>query len=193
MKIGLFFGSFNPIHTGHLIIANFMASHTDLDQVWFIVSPQNPFKEKKTLAPDRTRLQMIRMAIEDNSLLKVSDIEFSLPKPSYTITTLSYLKEKYPVHEFSLIMGSDNLSSLPLWKNYEQIINNYAIYIYNRPGVNANPFEDKKNIYFFDAPQLYISASVIRKFIEEGKSIRYLVPEQVFEFLEGNKLYKLKK
>ncbi|HMG16052.1 MAG TPA: nicotinate (nicotinamide) nucleotide adenylyltransferase [Saprospiraceae bacterium] len=193
MKIGLFFGSFNPIHLGHLIIANFMASNTDLNQVWFMVSPQNPFKDKKTLAPDLTRLQMIRMAIEDNNQLKVSDIEFSLPKPSYTITTLTYLKEKYPSYEFCLIMGSDNLSSLPLWKNYEQIINNYPIYIYIRPAYLENPLVGNNNIFFFDVPQILISASTIRKYIEEGKSIKYLVPEVIYEFLDGNKLYKLKK
>ncbi len=170
-----------------------MATNTDLKQVWFIVSPQNPLKEKRTLAPDLTRLQMIRMAIEDNNLLKVSDIEFSLPKPSYTITTLSYLKEKYPSYEFALIMGSDNLSSLPLWRNYEQIVTNYSIYIYNRPGYVENPFEGKSNIYFFDVPQMLISASTIRSYILKGKSIRYLVPETVFEFLDGNNLYKLNK
>lgn len=190
MKIGLFFGTFNPVHIGHMIIANYMANNTDLNQVWFVVSPHNPLKDKKTLAQDRIRLQMVRLAIEDNSLLRASDIEFSLPLPSYTVDTLSYLKEKYPQHEFTLIMGSDNLSSIEKWKNYQHLINNYTIYIYIRPGHELNPFPENKNIVFFDVPQIMLSASQIRLLIEEGKSIRYMVPEPVYEFLDGNKLYK---
>lgn len=166
-----------------------MARNTDLKQVWFIVSPHNPLKEKRTLAPDRIRLQMVRMAIEDNEFLRVSDIEFSMPQPSYTIDTLIILKEKYPQHEFSLIMGSDNLISLDKWKNYKQILT-YPIFIYRRPGYDLNPFQEYTSIKFYEVPQIMLSASQIRNYIEEGKSIRYLVPEPVYEFLDGNKLYK---
>ena len=138
MKTGLFFGSFNPVHIGHLIIANFMATHTDLKEVWLVVSPQNPLKDKKSLAPERERLHMLRMAIDDNPKLKASDIEFKLPRPSFTIDTLTYLDEKYPKKDFVLIMGSDNLETLHKWKNYENLLRKYCIYIYNRPGYEIN-------------------------------------------------------
>ena len=173
-----------------MIIGNFMATNTDLQQVWFIVSPHNPLKDKKTLAPDRIRLQMVRLAIEDNPHLRASDIEFNLPQPSYTIDTLIYLKEKYPQHELTLIMGSDNLISLEKWKNYQQILSNYTIYVYRRPGHDVNPYADNKNLKMLDVPQIMLSASQIRIYIEEGKSIRYMVHESVYEFLDGNKLYK---
>ncbi|MBL7829568.1 MAG: nicotinate-nucleotide adenylyltransferase [Saprospiraceae bacterium] len=190
MKTGLFFGSFNPVHIGHLIIANFMATHTDLKEVWMVVSPQNPLKDKTSLAPERERLHMLRLCIDDNPKLKASDIEFKLPKPSYTIDTLTYLKEKFPKREFVLIMGSDNLETLHKWKNFELLLSDYSIYVYNRPGFENNPFPEKENIRFFDAPQMIISASVIRKFIQEKKSVRYMVPESVFEYLESCKLYR---
>jgi nicotinate-nucleotide adenylyltransferase len=134
MKIGLFFGSFNPIHVGHLIIANYMATQTDLEKVWLVVSPHNPLKPKKTLARDHDRLHLVRLGIGDNPRLEASNVEFGLPKPSYTIDTLTFLREKYPQHEFSLIMGGDNIATLHLWKNYEQILAHYDIYVYQRPG-----------------------------------------------------------
>lgn len=190
MKVGLFFGSYNPIHIGHLIIANYMATHTDLDQVWLVVSPQNPLKLKKTLARDYDRLHMVRLAIDDNPLLRASNIEFNLPKPSYTIDTLVYLKEKHPQHEFVLIMGGDNLASLHKWKNYEILLRDYQIYVYQRPKHEISDLENHPNVQTFDAPMMNISASYIRKSIREGYSVQYLVPQPVFEFLSSGSLYR---
>ncbi len=190
MKIGLFFGSFNPIHIGHLIIANFMATQCDLQRVWLVVSPQNPLKPKKTLARDHDRLHLVRLGIGDNPLLRASDVEFQLPKPSYTIDTLAFLKEKYPEHEFVLIMGADNLSSLHLWKNYEQILAGYDIYVYKRPGYEPGERATLPRIQLFEVPPLDISATYIRECIKAGKSVRYLVPEPVWEYLESGNLYR---
>ena len=190
MKVGLFFGSFNPVHTGHMIIANFMALNSDLDQVWMVVSPQNPLKKKHTLAKDHDRLHLVNLAIGDNLLLRSSDIEFSMPKPSYTIDTLTYLGEKYPDHEFVLIMGGDNLHTLHKWKNYEKIVSDYQIYIYKRPRYSTKKWEDHASIYIFEAPMLNISASYIRKQIKEGNSIQYLVPQSVYEYLDDTRLYE---
>jgi nicotinate-nucleotide adenylyltransferase len=190
MKIGLFFGSFNPVHTGHLIIANFMATQTDLDKVWLVVSPQNPLKPKKTLARDHDRLHLVRLGIGDNPRVEASNVEFGLPKPSYTIDTLSFLKEKYPDREFALIMGGDNLASLQQWKNYEQILANYEIYIYKRPAVDLGALATHPHIKICEAPLLDISATYIRECIRTHKSVRYLVPDAVFEYLEGSSLYK---
>lgn len=190
-KIGLFFGSFNPIHTGHLIIAEFMATRTELDQVWFVVSPHNPLKNRNTLAKDQARLQMVRLAIEDNPKLKVSNIEFSLPKPSYTVDTMVYLHEKYPQHQFSLIMGSDNLASIDKWKNYEVLLQRYPIHIYNRKDSPVKPGIFKKaDIRSYDLPLLDISSTFIRQSLVEGRSIRYMVPENVWQYLEGSTLYR---
>lgn len=189
-RIGLFFGSFNPIHTGHLIIAQHMLEHADVDRIWFVVSPQNPLKPRKTLARDADRLHMVRLAIDDNPGFHASNIEFSLPKPSYTVDTLAYLRDQYPEHVFSLIMGGDNLTSLAKWKNYEILLRDYAILVYRRPGSGETPFDDHPSVRFFEAPQLDISATFIREQIKEGKSIRYLVPDAVFEFLDGGRLYK---
>ena len=190
-RIGLFFGSFNPIHIGHLIIAEYMATQTDLNQVWFVVSPQNPLKQRSTLANDFDRLHMVQMAIDDNPRLKASNIEFSLPKPSYTIDTMTYLHEKYPEHQFSLIMGSDNLESIHKWKNYELLLERYTIHIYNRSGMgDAITQETKSDIRFYDVPLLDISSTYIRQCISEGRSIRYLVPESVYQFLDGSRLYR---
>ena len=190
-QIGLFFGSFNPIHIGHLIIAEFMATRTALDQVWFVVSPHNPLKNRNTLAKDQARLQMVRLAIEDNPKLKVSNIEFSLPKPSYTIDTMVYLHEKYPQHQFSLIMGSDNFASIEKWKNYELLLQRYPVYIYNRKDwpLKTN-LHKKADIRPQDMPLLDISSTFIRQSIMEGKSIRYMVPDNVWQYLEGSNLYK---
>jgi nicotinate-nucleotide adenylyltransferase len=190
MKIGLFFGSFNPIHVGHLIIANYMATQTDLAQVWLVVSPQNPLKLKNTLARDRDRLNMVRIAIEDNPQLKASDIEFKLPIPSYTIDTLAHLEEKYPQHEFALIMGGDNLGSLQKWKNYEKILRGYDIYVYKRPQFDLGEFATHPRVKLFDAPMMDISATYIRQCLVEGKSVQYLVTDGVKKYLEESKIYK---
>ncbi|MBL0007706.1 MAG: nicotinate-nucleotide adenylyltransferase [Saprospiraceae bacterium] len=190
-RIGLFFGSFNPIHTGHLIIAEYMASRTDLEQVWFVVSPHNPLKLRSTLANDFDRLHMVQMAIDDNPRLKASNIEFSLPKPSYTIDTMVYLHEKYPQHQFSLIMGSDNLGSISKWKNYELLLERYKIHVYKREGVPIDQTSvTNADIVIYDVPMLDISSTYIRKSIAEGLSIRYMVPENVYQFLDGSRLYR---
>ncbi len=190
MKVGLFFGSFNPVHVGHMIIANYMAQHTDLDQVWMVVSPQNPLKKRRTLAKDYDRLYLIDQAIDDNPLLKSSNIEFSLPKPSYTIDTLTYLKEKYPDKQFVLIMGGDNLGSFHKWKNYETILNNHEIYVYKRPTYELGELESHESISLFDAPMMEISSSYIRNEIKEGRSIRYLVPEKVEDHILEAGVYR---
>lgn len=189
-NIGLFFGSFNPVHTGHLIIAEFMATRTDLDQVWFVVSPHNPLKPRHSLANDFDRLHMVTLAVEDNPRLRVSQIEFDLPKPSYTVDTMAYLHEKYPQHRFALIMGSDNLASLPKWKHYELLLQRYPIHVYAREAMPvAHPFPDA-DIRLYAVPQLVLSSTYIREAIAAGHSIRYLVPERVFEFLDGSRLYR---
>lgn len=190
MKIGLFFGSFNPIHVGHLIIANYMAIHTDLKEVWLVVSPQNPLKQKTSLARDYDRLHLVRLAIEDNPKLKASNIEFDLPKPSYTVDTLTYLKEKHPTKNFVLIMGGDNLNTFHKWKNYETILKNHEIYVYSRPKYELGALANHESISLFEAPLMDISASYIRKSIKHGKSVRYLVTPTVFEYLETSRLYK---
>jgi len=187
--IGLFFGSFNPVHIGHLIIANHMANETDLDQVWMVVSPQNPFKDKKSLAKDRDRYNLVHLAIGDNPKLSVSDIEFSMPKPSYTIDTLTYLKEKYPNKIFYLIMGGDNVPTLPKWKNSELLIENYKIYVYKRPGYDLGPLASHPNITSVEAPLLDISSTHIRQLIKERKSIQYLVPDAARMEIERSSIY----
>jgi nicotinate-nucleotide adenylyltransferase len=190
MKVGLFFGSFNPVHVGHMIIANFMAQNTDLDQVWMVVSPQNPLKKKNTLAKDRDRLHLVNLAIGDNLLLRSSDVEFSMPKPSYTIDTLAYLGEKYPEYEFVLIMGGDNLRTIHKWKNYEKLISDYDIYIYKRPKYSTKKWEDHATIKIYEAPLLDISASYIRDQVKRGHSIQYLIPQEVYEYLDETRLYE---
>ncbi|MBP6826123.1 MAG: nicotinate-nucleotide adenylyltransferase [Saprospiraceae bacterium] len=190
MKIGLFFGSFNPVHVGHLIIANFMATQTDLDKVWLVVSPQNPLKPKKTLARDYDRLHLVQLGIGDNPKVQASNVEFDLPKPSYTIDTLAFLKEKYPDRSFALIMGGDNLASLHLWKNYEQILAGYDIYVYKRPAYEVGELAAHPRVRICEAPLLDISATYIRECLRTGKSVRYLVPDPVWEYLESGKLYR---
>jgi len=190
MNIGLFFGSFNPIHHGHLIIANHIRQNSDLEQIWFIVSPQNPFKNNSALLNEYHRLALVQLAVEDEQQLKAVDIEFNLPRPSYTITTLTYLQEKYPAHQFALLMGSDSYLNLPKWKNFETLIANREIYVYARPGFHdKNPLQHSRT-YFVNAPLLELSATHIRKMIKEGKSIRYLVPDKVKEEIERNGYYK---
>lgn len=192
MKIGLFFGSFNPVHNGHMIIANLVRSLTDLDQVWFVVSPHNPHKKKSTLANDYDRLHLVSLAIGDNHQLKASNIEFGLPQPSYTVDTLAYLKEKHPNYEFALIMGGDNLLSLPKWKNHRSIIDNYPIYVYDRPMSQPEETETifHANITILeDLPLLHISSTYVRNCIRNGVSVQYLVPDSVFEYLDNGTMY----
>lgn len=191
MNIGLYFGSFNPIHIGHLIIANHVLNETPINRIWFIISPQNPFKESKTLLNEFDRLHLVRLATQDDNRIKCSDIEFGLPKPSYTSNTLTFLSEKHPEHQFSLIMGSDSYQNLDKWKNYETIINNYPIYVYKREGYEIKKAFHKEAI-ILDAPIIQISASQIREYIRSAKSIRYLVPETVREEIESRKFYKQK-
>lgn len=188
MKIGLYFGSFNPVHHGHLIIANFISNNTNLDQVWFVVSPQNPFKVSAALLNEYHRLHLVRLAIEGEDKLKAMDIEFYLPKPSYTVDTLAYLEEKYPKHDFSIIMGGDSFQNLPKWKNAEVIMNRYSILVYNRPGFEIKT--DQPNVAILNAPLLQLSATEIRQTVKNGKSIRYLVPDNVKEEIERNGYYK---
>lgn len=190
MKIGLFFGSFNPIHTGHMIIANHMVEYTDLSQVWMVVSPHNPLKEKASLAKDNDRLHLVQLAIGDNPRLRASNVEFSLPVPSYTIDTLTHLREMYPKKEFVLIMGGDNLDSIEKWKNYELLLSDYDIYIYRRPGFENSKHTDNPRIRIVDAPMLDISATFIRNAIRSGKSVRYLVPDAVYDYLENSVMYR---
>ena len=191
MNIGLYFGSFNPIHIGHLIIANHVLNETPIKKIWFIVSPQNPFKESKTLLNEFDRLHLVRLATQDDNRIKCSDIEFNLPKPSYTSSTLTFLSEKYPEHQFSLIMGSDSYQNLDKWKNYETIVNNYPVYVYKREGHEIKKTFEREAV-ILSAPIIQISASQIREYIKSGKSIRYLVPEIVREEIESRKFYKQK-
>jgi len=201
MKVGLFFGTFNPIHVGHLIIANYMADFTELDQVWLVVTPQNPLKKKKTLLADYHRLALARIAIEDNPKLRASKIEFDMPKPSYTVNTLVYIKERYPDHSFALIMGEDNLRTLHRWKNYEQIMENHDIYVYPRAlteqekeehddMAKRNAFEDHPKVKVHDVPVMKVSASFVRNAIKDKKDVRYLLTEPVFQYVQEMNFYK---
>lgn len=190
MKIGLFFGSFNPVHVGHMIIANHMVQYSDLDQVWMVVSPHNPLKNKASLAKDSDRYHLVELAIGDNTKLKVSNVEFSLPLPSYTVDTLTFLREKYPGKTFALIMGGDNLESIEKWKNYQHILENYDIYLYQRPGYNPDKYSNMSRVKSIDAPLLNISSTFIRQAIQKGKSVRYLVPDAVSDYLESSVLYR---
>lgn len=200
MKIGLFFGSFNPIHIGHLILANTIAESAQLDKVWFVVSPQNPFKKKESLLHEFDRYDMVEKAIFDNTNLAACDAEFHLPKPSYTIDTLTYLYEKHPKYEFSILMGSDNLLNLKKWKNYEKVLEYHQIYVYPRPNksVGASALEENfvlgelyahPNVHITDAPLLEISATYLRERIQNEQSIRYLVPEILEEYIKRKKFY----
>ena len=191
MKVGLYFGSFNPVHVGHMIIANYMVEHSDLDQVWMVVSPHNPLKKKDSLANDYDRLHLVNLAIGENDRIKSSNIEFSLPKPSYTIDTLTYLKEKYPNNEFALIMGGDNLKTLPKWKNYLMILKHYSIYVYKRPKYELGELQTHENVHIMDAPLLEISSSYIRKSINEGRSVQYLLTKDVYEYILDSSMYRL--
>ncbi len=190
MKTGLFFGSFNPIHIGHLAIANYMLEFSDLDEIWFVVSPQNPLKNKKSLLNEYDRLKMVELALVDNQKIKPVDIEFRLPKPSFTIDTLTYLSERNPKHEFILIAGTDNFQSFHKWKNYEEILNQYMLYIYPRPNYDLGEYENHKSIKQIDAPLMEISSSFIRNSIKEEKDIRYFLPAKVYEYIQKMHFYK---
>ena len=192
MNIGLFFGSFNPIHVGHLIIANHMAEHSDLDKVWFVVTPHNPHKKKSSLLEDHHRLQMVNIAVEEYPNLEVSNIEFDLPQPSYTVNTLMHISEKFPQHQFSLIMGEDNLKSFHKWKNYETILDNHHIYVYPRvaDGKESNELLSHQKIHKTDAPIVEISSTFIRKGITAQKDIRPLLPQNVWAYLDEMNFYK---
>jgi nicotinate-nucleotide adenylyltransferase len=188
-KIGLFFGSFNPIHMGHLIIANIMVETTDLDKVWFVVSPQNPFKPSKGLLHEFDRFDMVRAAVHDHYKIEVSDVEFNLPKPSYTIHTLVYLKERYPDKEFRVIIGEDNLEGFTRWKSHEIILNDFGLYVYPRPNAQLSELKTHPNVKIVDAPMLDISATFIRNCIRKKQSVRYLVPDAVEEMIRGKGFY----
>lgn len=190
MKIGLFFGSFNPIHVGHLIIANYMANHTGLDKVWLVVSPHNPLKDKKDLIQVYDRLEMAKLAVETAQNIEVSDVELKLAQPSYTIDTLTFLTELYPEYQFVLIMGADNLKSLKKWKNYELILRDYQIYVYPRPGSGQLDLENHPSVTVTSTPLMEISSTFIRKSIAENKNVKYFLPDEVLEFIDSKSLYK---
>lgn len=193
-KIGLYFGTFNPIHVGHLIIANHLANNSDLNEVWFVVSPHNPLKDKNTLLDDHHRLAMVQRAVEDNPKLKASSIEFDLPKPSYTVITLQSLKEKFPKTEFSLIMGEDNLRTIHKWKNYEYILENFDIYVYPRvqsaTETDVKDFSNSGRIHMCNAPVMNVSSTFIREAIKNRKDVRYLLTDPVFKYVDEMNFYK---
>lgn len=196
-KVGLFFGSFNPIHIGHLILANYILENSDMEELWFVVSPQNPFKDKKSLLKDNNRFDMVQLAVKNYPKMRASNVEFSLPKPSYTIDTLMYLKEKYPDYSFALIMGEDNLESFHKWKNAELLVKNYQIIVYPRISdedisapLNVTKLKNHENISLIKAPIIELSATEIRQMIKESRNVRPMLPPEVFEYLDGSSFYK---
>ncbi len=189
-KIGLFFGSFNPIHVGHLIISNFIVNRSDLAEVWLVVSPQNPFKKKSSLLDEKHRYYIANLAVEDNYDLRVSNIEFGMPQPSYTIDTLTHLQEKYPDKEFVLIMGSDNLASLHKWKNYEQILAKHEIIVYPRSGNSSPALASHEKVRLLEVPYMDISSTFIRNSIKNGHSIRYFVTDKVRDYIDKMNFYR---
>ena len=190
MHIGLFFGSFNPVHIGHMALANYMLSYTDMDEVWMVVSPQNPLKNKNQLLNQHHRLLMVDLAIDDAKGIRSSNIEFKLPQPSYTINTLAHLGEKYPEHRFSLIMGQDNLQTFSKWKNYEAILKNYHIYVYPRPETKPSEFDTHPSVHITEAPLIEISSTFIRQAIKEKKDVRFFLPNKVWEEIDAMGFYK---
>jgi len=192
MKIGLFFGTFNPIHIGHLILANYMAEFSDLDEVWFVITPMSPFKQKSSLLDNIHRLAIANVAVEDYPKLKTSDIEFKLPQPNYTVNTLIHIEEKYPEHQFCLIMGEDNLKGFHKWKNYETILKNYQLYIYPRisGGTVESEFLKHPNVHKVQAPIVQISSTFIRKSIKNKKDIRAMLPKNVWNYIDEMNFYK---
>ncbi|MBO5854002.1 MAG: nicotinate-nucleotide adenylyltransferase [Bacteroidales bacterium] len=189
-KIGLFFGSFNPVHNGHLMLANYIVEYTDLDSVWFVVSPQNPFKDKKSLLEDHHRRDMLEMAVKNDERFEVCDIEFYMPKPSYTIDTLVRLSERYPNTEFYLICGMDNIESFKKWKNYQVILDNYHILVYPRKNYDGGELLNHKSVQVIDAPEIEISSTFIRKAIKNKKDVRYFMPEQSYKYMIDMNFYK---
>lgn len=192
MKVGLYFGTFNPIHVGHLIIANHIVENSDLDQLWMVVTPHNPLKNKSGLLADYHRLQMVHLATEEYDKIIPSDIEFKLPQPNYTVNTLAHLQEKFPQHQFSLIMGEDNLKSLKKWKNYEVILNDYQLYVYPRISTDEVPeeFENHPNIHKVNAPIIELSSTFIRNSIKEQKNVKPMLDAKVWEYINHNLFYK---
>jgi len=200
MRIGLYFGTYNPIHVGHLIIPNHMAERDDMDQVWLVVTPQNPLKTNSNLLADYHRLALVKIAIDDNFNLRASDVEFNLPKPSYTVDTLAHLREQYPEHQFALIMGEDNLRTFHKWKNYEVILERHQIYVYPRPITLAelnnevaptkSEIHDHKNVIVTDSPMMQISSTIIRNKIQKGQSIQYLVTDAVRQYIDEMNFYR---
>ena len=188
-KIGLYFGTFNPIHIGHLIIANHMANYTNLDEVWFVVSPHNPFKNKKNLLDDYARLEMVHRAVKDFDKLRVSDIEFGLTQPSYTVNTLAHLNEKYPANEFSLIMGGDNLSTFYKWRNHDYILDNHELYVYPRLATMPGSLDNHEKVNLVGAPIMQISSSFIRNSIKNKKDVRPMLPPNVWEYIDEMNYY----
>ncbi len=189
MKVGLFFGSFNPIHIGHLIIAHTLVENTDYREVWFVISPQNPFKKQKDLLHEFDRYDLVEQAVAEHPHLRVSDVEFQMPRPSYTIDTLTVLQEKHPEKQFALIMGSDNLHHFKKWKNYEKILEYFSLLVYPRPGTENHDWKDHPHVQEVEAPLLNISATYIRRQIQQNKSIKYLVPEAVEAYILRKKFY----
>lgn len=191
MKVGLYFGTFNPIHIGHLIIANHMAEFSDLDQVWMVVTPHNPHKQKSTLLDDYHRLEMVHLATQNYPKIKPSDVEFKLPQPNYTVNTLAHLQEKFPQHTFSLLMGEDNLNSLHRWKNYEYILEHHDIYVYPRmqSGDLDQQFINHPKIHKVAAPILELSSTFIRESIKNGKNVNPMLPPKVWEYIDHNLFY----
>jgi nicotinate-nucleotide adenylyltransferase len=189
-NVGLFFGSFNPIHNGHMIIANYIIEFSDLDQIFFVVSPQNPLKEKASLLADYHRLALVKEAIGDSTRFSACDIEFKMPKPSYTIDTLIYLKEKYPEKEFSLIIGGDSLNSFPKWKNFQQILKDYQIIVYPRPNFDISEYKNYKNIKVLNAPLMEISSTFIRNAVSDKKDIRFFMPERAWNYMREMHFYE---
>lgn len=193
MKIGLYFGTFNPVHIGHVVIANHMVQYTDLDEVWMVVTPHNPFKKKKGLLEDFHRIHMVNLATSDYDYIRPSDIEFNLPQPNYTVDTMAYLNERFPKNEFSLIMGEDNLITFPKWKNYDVLLERYPIYVYPRLNRNSEVSEllHHNNIIMVEnAPVMEISATFIRNAIKEGKNIQPLLDKEVWKYIDHNLFYK---
>jgi nicotinate-nucleotide adenylyltransferase len=190
MKVGLFFGSFNPIHVGHMVLANYMLEFTDLEQIWFVVSPHNPLKQKSSLLDQNHRLQLVNIAIENQTKFKTSNIEFNLPQPSYTINTLTYLTEKYPNTKFALIMGSDNLENFHKWKNYEEILKRFELYVYPRPENDGGALKNHANVKLINAPLMEISSTLIRQAIREKKDVQFFVPEKVWEYIQEMHFYE---
>lgn len=191
MKVGLFFGSFNPVHTGHLLIADYFTEFGGLETIWFIISPQNPFKSNDELLDEKLRLKMLQLAIDRDTRFVASDVEFNLPRPSYTVDTLSHLRETYPGHEFIPIIGGDNLQTFHLWKSYEEILSHHQVYVYRRTGFHESPLlANHPRIRIFEVPLLNISSTYIREMIQAGKSIKYLVPEPAEKFIREQNLYR---